>query len=379
MRLIPRLRPGGWVPGRGRAALTWSALALSPLLLLCWTGVGGSAYGLPLLAVALPLLVVHRRPWFVLGLLLVELAATGALPSPEFRVDVRYLLIVGADLAVGYLAATRRPRVLARGAAAAFVVQLVVGSAFPLWEGYEASAAIQTVIGLVIAWLAGTTIRLRRQNAEARRAHIAAEAVQAERLRIARELHDMVAHSMGVIAIQAGVGSRVIDTQPAEARNALHAIEDASRDTLAGLRRMLGALRRTDGEPIAAPLGLGDLDALIARSADAGVRVDLRWHGERRPLPPDIDLSAFRIIQEAVTNVGRHAGTDRCEVQVEQRDGELLIEVTDDGRGGPEGAGYGISGMRERVALLNGDFTAGPRPGRGFRVGARIPVPAGVR
>jgi signal transduction histidine kinase len=178
-----------------------------------------------------------------------------------------------------------------------------------------------------------------------------------------------------------GIGSvgRVIDTQPAEARNALHAIEDASRDTLAGLRRMLGALRRTDGEPIAAPLGLGDLDALIARSADAGVRVDLRWHGERRPLPPDIDLSAFRIIQEAVTNVGRHAGTDRCEVQVEQRDGELLIDVTDDGRGGPAGTGYGISGMRERVALLHGDFTAGPRPGRGFRVGARIPVPAGVR
>jgi signal transduction histidine kinase len=354
------------------------AFALSPLLLLCWLGVGGSPYGLPLLAVALPLLVLHRRPWFALGLLLAELLATGPMPLPEFRVDIRYLLIVGADLAVGYFAATRRPRVLAGAAGAAFVAQLVVGSAFPLWETYEASAAVQTVIGLVIAWLAGTTIRQRRQNAEARRAHASAEAVQAERLRIARELHDMVAHSMGVIAIQAGVGSRVIDSQPAEARNALHAIEDASRDTLAGLRRMLGALRER-GEPAATPLGLDDLDGLVTRSANAGVRVDVQRSGERRPLPPDIDLAAFRIIQEAVTNVARHAGTDRCEVLVDQRDEELLIEVTDDGRGGPEGTGYGIPGMRERVALLHGDFTAGPRPDGGFRVSARLPVPVGVR
>src|SRR5207247_10820514 len=140
------------------------------------------------------------------------------------------------------------------------------------------------------------------------------QAATAERLRIARELHDMIAHGIGVIAIQAGVGSRVIDTQPAEVRNALTAIEATSRETLAGLRRMLGVLRRAEpgspgspgrpgpghGPPEPAP-GLADLGRLAATTAEAGVRVELRWLGERRPLPADIDLSAFRIIQEAVT------------------------------------------------------------------------------
>jgi signal transduction histidine kinase len=169
------------------------------------------------------------------------------------------------------------------------------------------------------------------------------------------------------------MGNRVIDTRPAQARDALRAIEDTSRDTLAGLRRMLGALRRSDHEPVA-PLGMADLDGLVARSFDAGVRVAVEWRGERRPLPPDIDLSAYRIIQESVTNVTRHAGTDQCEVIVDQRDGELSIEVTDNGRGGSPGPGYGIRGMRERVGLLDGEFTAGPRADGGFRVAARIPV-----
>ncbi len=366
------------MPERGRAVVTWSALALSPLLLLCWTRVGGSPYALPLPAVALPLLVLPRRPGPALGVLLAELVVMASLPLPEFRVDIRYLLIVGIDLAVAYLAAARSPRVSAAAAVAALAAQIVVGTAFELWPGYAATSAVQVVAGIVIVWLAGTTVRLRRQNAEARRAHIAAEAVQAERLRIARELHDMVAHSMGVIAIQAGVAGRVIDTQPAEARDALRAVEDAGRDTLAGLRRMLGALR-TSGEPDAAPVGLADLDGLVARSANAGVRVDVQWRGERRPLPPEADLSAFRIIQEAVTNVVRHAGTDRCAVVIDQLDDELVLDVTDDGRGGPQGIGYGLAGMRERVTLLRGDFTAGPRPGGGFRVNARIPVPVGVR
>ena len=107
--------------------------------------------------------------------------------------------------------------------------------------------------------------------------------------------------------------------------------------------------------------------------------MDVQWRGDRRPLPLDIDLSAFRIIQEAITNVVRHAGSDECEVVVDQRDEELSIEVTDNGRGSVEGAGYGIPGMRERVALLHGEFTAGPRPEGGFRVAARIPVPAVAR
>ncbi|MFC6935973.1 sensor histidine kinase [Actinomadura yumaensis] len=199
----------------------------------------------------------------------------------------------------------------------------------------------------------------------------------------------MVAHSIGIIAIQAGVGSRVIGTQPAEARNALSAIEETSRDTLSGLRRMLGALRRAEPVPgtsgasdgDAAPRdpapGLADLDRLAAATRDAGVRVEVTRLGESRPLPSDIDLSAFRIVQEAVTNVVRHAGTDRCRVTIDQRDGELAVEIVDDGRGhGTTSIGYGLVGMRERVGLLHGDLTAGPRPEGGFRVAARLPVPA---
>jgi signal transduction histidine kinase len=207
----------------------------------------------------------------------------------------------------------------------------------------------------------------------------------AERLRIARELHDMVAHSIGIIAIQAGSGRRVFDARPDEARDALAAIEATSRETLSGLRRMVTGLRRADPEPGPgqAPLGpapgLADIDRLAATALDAGVqvKVDVDWHGSREPLPADIDLSAFRIIQEAVTNVVRHAGTGQCQVAIDQRDGQLSIEVTDSGRGGSAaGTGYGITGMRERAALLGGDFSAGPRPGGGFRVTARLPLPA---
>ncbi len=248
----------------------------------------------------------------------------------------------------------------------------------------ELSLVAVVVLAVVTAWVIGDSMRQRRAYAAAQRDQAQARAVQAERLRIARELHDMIAHSIGVIAVQAGMGRRVIDTQPAEARDALANIEDVSRDTAAALRRMLGTLRRTDVGSGPAPRdpapGLADLGELVARTAQAGVKVDLTWDGDRPALPPDIDLSAFRIVQEAVTNVIRHAGAGRCDVAVREDAGMLVIEVTDDGRGGTGiGGGYGIPGMRERVSLLGGDFTAGPRDGGGFAVTATIPLPGAGR
>lgn len=361
--------------------LAWSGLVLSRFVMYLWIALDGSFMALPALALVLSLGAMRRRPLVALGVLLAEMAAVQLLPLPPpgesgLPQFIWYLQIVTLDLAVGYVAATRRLRVSAVAAVLALVIQLTVAAAAELRPDDFEDAFVPYVFAVISVWAIGNTIRQGRQYREARRTQAEIQAVQAERLRIARELHDMIAHSIGVIAFQAGMGSRVIDTQPAEARNALRAIEDTSRDTLAGLRRMLGALRRSDVEPAAAPLGLADLDGLVARSLEAGVRVDVQWRGDRRPLPPDIDLSAFRIIQEAITNVVRHAGTHHCEVVVDQRDKELSIEVTDDGRGDAGTVGYGISGMRERVALLRGDFTAGPRAEGGFRVAARIPVPA---
>lgn len=189
----------------------------------------------------------------------------------------------------------------------------------------------------------------------------------------------MVAHSIGVIAIQAGVGSRVIETQPTQAREALRAIEATSRETLAALRRTLVALRRSDPASVAPTPGLDGIERLAATTAsDTGVRVDVVWAGERRPLPADIELAAFRIVQEALTNVVRHAHADGCRVGIAYGHRELALEITDDGRGimqdGAAGAGFGITGMRERTALLNGRFEAGPRAEGGFRVAAVLPV-----
>lgn len=283
------------------------------------------------------------------------------------------LLVLFTDVSVGYIAVTRPRKVSVSVAAVTFVLQGLSISAF---LSANEVLPMTLILAMAITWMAGNSIQVRRVHAEAMRVQATAQAVAAERLRIARELHDMVAHSIGIIAIQAGVGGRVIDTQPGEARNALDAIEATSRETLSGLRRMLTALRR-DGAgtvPLGPTPGLDDMTSLAEATADAGVRVDIRMKGERGPLPPDVDLSAYRIVQEAVTNVVRHAGTDHCRVTIDHRDGELAIEVADDGHGGMVGTGYGLVGMRERVSLLRGEFAAGPRPGGGFRVAARIPL-----
>jgi signal transduction histidine kinase len=289
------------------------------------------------------------------------------------------ILIVGAvGITICYIAATRTLKVSATGLAVVGAGLLIPGPAGTDLAQLRGGVAVVTVI----AWLIGHSIRQAQAHAELRRAQAAAQTVMAERLRIARELHDIVAHSIGIIAIQAGAGHRVFDASPDLARDALAAIEATSRETLAGLRRMMTGLRRAEPGPGPgqAPLdpapGLADLEQLAAMTLEAGVQVDVDWRGSQEPLPADIDLSAFRIIQEAVTNVVRHAGTDQCRVLIDQQDGQLSIEVTDSGRGGSvAGTGYGITGMRERAALLGGDFSAGPRPGGGFRVAARLPLP----
>jgi signal transduction histidine kinase len=359
----------------------------------------------------LALVLLRRRPLTALALLLAGSFTVAAAPgnlSAGFQtvaMDAPMLLAVPvllAGAAVAFIAATRPRRVSVAAAAVALGVQVGGWARSPIEyltfgtagrDGFsEARRQATLFLGpipelavalvTIIAWLIGDSIRQAHVHSQALRTQADAQAATAERLRIARDLHDMVAHSVGIIAIQAGMGRRVIDSQPAEARDALAAIETTSRETLAGLRRTVGALRRAgplteaDADPLDTP-GLADLGRLVAETRNAGVRVDVRGEGRARPLPAEVDTSAFRIIQEAVANVVRHAGTGHCQVSIDHRDQELAIEVTDDGCGATvAGSGYGIAGMRERAALLHGELSAGPRPEGGFRVTARLPLPA---
>ena len=221
----------------------------------------------------------------------------------------------------------------------------------------------------------------REQLAEARRAS------SEERMRIARELHDVVAHSLTLIAVQAGVANHVAARQPEQATQALSSIEKLSRGALTEMRALLGVLRADQGEPATQPPdagrqpapGLADLELLTERTAAAGVRVGLDRQGQLPDLPAGLDLAVYRVIQEALTNVVKHAAAGQCQVRVASEQGVLTVEVTDDGRGagGPPGdktQGHGLIGMRERVGMYGGEFSAGPLPGHGFRVAATFPL-----
>jgi signal transduction histidine kinase len=260
-------------------------------------------------------------------------------------------------------------------------------------SGFTRADLAANAFSFSVVWIIGESLRSRRErlaDAEERAARLererhddARQAVSSERLRIAQELHDVVAHAMSVIAVQSGMGAHVIDTQPDEAKKALQAIESTSRRALDELRRMLGVLREEGdrgGALVPAPLA-DDIDTLIDTVRAAGVHIDLTWDGKTADvMPPDsVLLNRYRILQEALTNVLKHAGTASVTVSIVEHVGETTIEVVDDGRGlaaAPKApgapTGHGLVGMRERVALFGGSLEAGARPGGGFRVFARL-------
>ncbi|MFJ5829281.1 sensor histidine kinase [Streptomyces sp. NPDC093089] len=417
-----RVAPGGW------AAVAWGAgIAFTALLRISVPGQEGPDVlpgfvilrwdGLAMLAVATLLTLrgsalLARRPTAALNHLLVA-SVIASTPLGVTAIPVAQYLAVDVAL---YAIAAARPRREATRALLLALGLLVVYLAVRLLAGWSAgtTAALAVALIALVAWLLGRSEGQAREFAERSRAQATAQAVTTERLRIAREMHDTVAHSIGIVALQAGAARRVIATQPEAARQALTEIETASRETLAGLRRMVGALRteepESESEPKPKPKpesgsgsgvesdavaelrglpempGLAALDRLAELTGNAGVRVAVRRVGAPGPLPPDIDLSAFRIVQESVTNVVRHSGADSCTVTVDHRDpASLAVTVEDRGpvagharaSAGP-GSGYGLTGMRERVAVLHGEFGAGPRPGGGFRVTARLPLPTGA-
>ncbi len=433
------------------------------------------------------------------GALLAVLALALSVPvALRRRIPVRSLVIVlagclitmiiGGQITRGpflplavvlYLVASTCRRGIALAGLAGSLGLLIAQGVVLHFDGLGSGNATAAGLVLTIFWMVGYLVQQRRTYVAHLRDRAATDAVTRERLRIARELHDVVAHSMTVVTVQAGFGEYVFDSQPAEARAALGAIQAVSREALGEMQRMLCVLRQTDGDiaaadaglaqdaaaagtgtteasaggtaaagppaagpaaaagsapggpgaaadrlraaqfrpaaPLAPAPGLANLDRLVERTAGAGVTVTVERIGAPRSLPASLDLSAYRIVQEALTNVVKHSGADRCHVVLAYGYDSLLAEITDPGPGvpsgvgapagsagpagpparagvpagaavaarppvrvgGPERAGHGIIGMRERVSLCGGDLHALPRPDGGFVVRARLPLPPG--
>ncbi|MFI8815798.1 MULTISPECIES: sensor histidine kinase [unclassified Streptomyces] len=242
----------------------------------------------------------------------------------------------------------------------------------------------------ITAWVvaivaAAELLRVRREQwAAARAERAAAEQRRAdeERLRMARELHDVLAHSISVINVQAGVGLALLDSDPEQARSALITIKGASKEALGEVRQVLANLRTPGDAPRAPAPGLDRLPELVDQAAGAGLTVTVGTEGAETALPPGTDLAAFRIVQEALTNVVRHSGSRTALVRIGYGAGRLRLRIDDEGPatgGDAGGSGNGLVGMRERAAALGGTIEAGPRTGGGFRVRAELPLPAAPR
>jgi signal transduction histidine kinase len=391
-------------PETPSAAFRWRQWAASGVLGLCVALVAlmlvtgpGPHNQLQRLVVAgvvcSPIVLLRRWP---LPLLAAAVAGNVYIVASSGAVSPPLLLIAGLAM---YFAASRLPRRLSVPAAVAAAAAFVAGLGYAALTAPHATPVTVAVgvLPLAAAWFVGDSVAARRryqaglaEQAERERAaetERARQDVREERVRIARELHDVVAHTLAVITVQAGVGRRLMARRPEEAAMALESIETIGRTAQDELRVVLGLLR--DEEPAAAALApaprLVDIKELVDIVRASGTRVELRVSGTDRPLSPALELSVYRVVQEALTNVVKHAPHARATVDLSVSAVAVGLEITDDGgppsgsadAEGPQaslGTGHGIVGMRERVAAFGGWLTAGPLPRRGFRVVAEIPT-----
>jgi signal transduction histidine kinase len=337
---------------------------------------GLPAVGIPLgVAQCLPLLARRSRP---LAVLAVTAVATAAISG-----GWGWYNPLPAGIALFTVAHLCDRRTSLRAGIAALVVVAV-----PIWHEAGWSNLLGfagRLVGFAVAWLIGDSLRSRREyisgleeraeRLEREREAERARAVAEEQARIARELHDVIAHNVSVMVVQAAAANDVFETRPDRVREALRAIERSGRDALTELRRLLGTVREEQPDYAPQP-GLARLDALVEQVRTAGLAVAVRVEGEPQELPAGIDLSAYRIVQEALTNTLRHASASRVEVALRYGPDELDVEVRDDGAGTGNGggAGRGLIGMRERVAAYGGALVAGPGPDGGFAVAASFPL-----
>jgi signal transduction histidine kinase len=365
--------------------MIWNWLRRHPLLV----DVGLVAV---LLAVTITIATHHNDPWAesVLGTLetlpllwrrrwpLAVVVAVTAVALATVALDLR-LLPFQLAVALYTLAASSDTRA-ARLTGLTSIAAVTVALAATGWSQFGDSAA--RVVFLVAAWLLGDSIGSRRayvgeieekaRRLEREREAEAQRVVAEEQSRIARELHDVVAHALSVIVVQAAAADDVFEVEPRRAREPIRAIELAARAALGDLRRVLGIIQ--DGAEYEPQPGLARLDSLVEQVRATGLDVALEFEGAARPLPAAVDLSAYRIVQEALTNTLKHAGAEHATVSVRYGD-ELALEIRDDGSGGADAnGGSGLVGMRERVAMLGGRVDTGPRPDGGYLVSAQIPI-----
>jgi signal transduction histidine kinase len=338
------------------------------------------------LGTTLPLLWRRRAPLVVLVIVFASLAVADEAYDIANNASTPFAGLLVATYASGAYTSRRDGRI-----AAAIIAVTLVAMAVSIGEDVVGDALF--IGGILYAvWGAATIVRSRQELAAAlaartvelehEREENAKLAVAEERARIARELHDVVAHNLSIMVLQAGAERRAIGPERPQTSDALATIEDTGRTAMAEMRRLLGMLRRSDDELALTPQpSLRYLDDLVSQVRDAGLPVDLRIEGEPRAVAPGVDLSAYRIIQEALTNALKHAGPARARVTVRYGDNELDIEIADDGAGAPTptvAGGHGLVGMRERVALFGGDLAAGRRRSGGYVVRAKLPLAGGM-
>ena len=360
------------------------------------SGRHGTAAGALAVSAVMCVAIALRRRWPEKMLLLA--GATGlaqlVLDVEPVVADFAMLVIVYTVAAVGARWASRFA--LASGLAAATLAQIRWPQEYTSSAGLVALAIFQTV-PFALAWVLGDSMRTRRAyfaQLEERAARLEKEreaqakvAVAAERARIARELHDVVAHNVSVMVVQADGAAYVLDSAPDQAKKALETISSTGRQALAEMRRLLGVLRTGEhkeaGEYVPQP-DVEQIDDLVEQCRTSGLPVDFKVEGTPRPLPSGVELTAYRIVQEALTNTRKHGGPNTgASVRLVYFDDGLGLLVEDDGKGAPhelyeeggaDGQGHGLIGMRERVGMVGGTLDAGPRPGGGFRISALLPL-----
>jgi signal transduction histidine kinase len=348
----------------------------------------GSAQGplwfdvLAVLAATTPFLARRRYPVGVLVACALAVAVASSVDSGLVKGPFVSFL-VGLTICFRF---GMRPWRLQSIAGLAFVIGVAALVEFNAPEG-KAGDFIWDAITFTVAWVIGFAVgekyrevdeaKERAELAEREREERARRAVADERTRIARELHDVVGHSVSVMTVQASAVRRVLELDQEQVSEALQVVEQTGREALAEMRRMVGVLRHAEEAPALAPQpSLGEIERLVQHARDRGLPVELSVEGDPVDLPTGIDLTAYRLVQEGLTNAIKHARAQQAEVLIRYEDGHVELTVSDDGSGGGDGggSGHGLVGMQERVQVYGGELEAGPRPEGGFRLRARLPV-----